>query len=151
MAFIFFEQFSLGQHFITSSYRITKEEIIEYALRYSPLYIHIHEEKAKDGIFNGLVASGLNTMSIAMKLFVELDLLGNEFICGVSIDKGRFIRPVYPEDVLSAKVKIIGLSSHLRDSDRGYVAFKVELNNQHGQIVLNFNTKAIVKKRETQD
>lgn len=144
---MFFEQFILGQQFTTSSYRITKEEIIEYALRYDPIGIHIDEDKAKKSIFNGLVAAGLHTMSIAMKLLVE-DLLGNESICGVGLDKGKFIRPVFPEDVLNARITINDLSNHPKE-DRGYITFRVELYNHHGKVVISFETTGIVKKRQT--
>lgn len=86
-------------------------------------------------------------MSIAMRLLLDLNLLGNDSICGVGLDRGKFFRPVYPEDVLNAKVSIIELSDHTRD-DRGYITFSVELYNHNGEIVLSFNTTGIVKKRK---
>lgn len=65
-----FDEMPVGKIFETSSYKVSREEIITFASQFDPQYMHIDEEKAEQSRFNGIIASGLHTLSISFKLWV---------------------------------------------------------------------------------
>ncbi len=102
-----FNEFSMGQAFETQSYKISKEEIITFASEYDPQYMHIDEEKAKQSRFKGIIASGLHTLNISFKLWVELGILGDDVIAGTGMNNLKFTKPVYPDDLLYVNAKVM--------------------------------------------
>ena len=133
---MYFEEFTVGQKFTTGSYLLSKEEIIAYAMRYDPQDIHINEQKAKEGPFKGIIASGIHTLAIAAKLGVELKAISNGLICGVGCDAIRFVKPVYPFDMLTVYIEVLNCTPHTEKKDRGFVTFSYVAKNQRGEIVL---------------
>ena len=68
----YLEDLNIGDKFRSRDYKITLEEIIEFATKYDPQVFHLDEEKAKDHpIFQGIAASGWHTSSIVMRLWTE--------------------------------------------------------------------------------
>jgi len=102
-----FNEFFVGQVFKTKSIRMTKESIIRFAAEFDPQYMHLDEEKARQGIFNGIIASGIQTMAVTFKLWVETGSYGDDVIAGTAMNNLKFIKPVYPEDELHTIVEVI--------------------------------------------
>jgi len=146
---MYFEQFYKGQSFVSAPYRITKEEIVEYAVRYDPQYIHVDEVRAKESVFGGIIAAGFHTASIAIRLLVDLGCFGDEIICGVGVDDVKFLLPVYPDDILTARIQVLEMADHHKANNKGFVTFGIELFNQNEQKVLSFKSKALFKKQVT--
>ena len=90
------QDIEIGQRFAFGSYRMEEAEIIEFANRFDPLFIHNDPEAAKAGPFGGLIASGLHTMAVYQKLIAEAmwqkvaGIAGKRF----EIDLQRPVRPV---------------------------------------------------------
>ncbi|MFP3726955.1 MaoC family dehydratase [Priestia filamentosa] len=101
------DEFSIGQVFQTKSLKLTKEDIMRFAGEFDPQYMHIDEEKAKQGRFDGIIASGMHTLSISFKLWVEEGKYGDDIVAGTKMNNIKFIKPVYPEDELHAIVEVI--------------------------------------------
>ncbi|MEK4328550.1 MaoC family dehydratase [Paenibacillus sp. FSL R7-0297] len=104
-----FHEFYIGQVFRTQSQRITKEDIIRFAGEFDPQYMHLDEEKAAQGRFNGIIASGIQTLAVSFKLWVETGSYGDEVIAGTAMNNIKFIRPVYPGDELYTMVEVTGV------------------------------------------
>lgn len=102
-----FDEFAVGQVFETGFHEITKEDIMRFAGEFDPLYLHLDEEQAKQGRFGGIIASGLHTLAVAYKLWVELGIFGDDVIAGMGMNNVRFIKPVYPGDQLQTIVEVI--------------------------------------------
>ena len=100
-------QFTVGQEFETKSFKLTKKNIMEFAKEYDPQYMHLDEEKANQGRFNGIIASGVHTLAISFKLWVEEGKYGEDVIAGTRMNNIKFIKPVYPGDELYTVVKVI--------------------------------------------
>ena len=62
------DEFTIGQVFKTKSFKLTKEEIMGFAEEFDPQYMHLDEEKAQQGRFNGIIASGIHTIALSFKL-----------------------------------------------------------------------------------
>ena len=101
------DEFTIGQVFETKSYKLTKEDILRFAGEFDPQYMHIDEEKANQGRFNGIIASGIHTLAISFKLWVEEDKYGEDIIAGTRMNNLKFIQPVYPEDELHIIVEVL--------------------------------------------
>ena len=69
---------------------------------------------------------------------------GEELLAGKST-KIEWVKPVYANDVLSAKATITALSP--RNAKNGLVEISIEAYNQDGNLVLTDVTEAIVKRR----
>ena len=65
-----FNEFFVGQVFNTKSILLTKENIMTFAAEYDPQYMHLDEERATQGRFGGIIASGIQTLAISFKLWV---------------------------------------------------------------------------------
>jgi acyl dehydratase len=101
------DEFEIGQVFQTKSLKLTKEDIMRFAGEFDPQYMHLNEEKAIQGRFNGIIASGIHTLAISFKLWVEEGFYGDDVIAGTRMNNLKFIKPVYPEDELHIIVEVI--------------------------------------------
>jgi acyl dehydratase len=101
------DEFTIGQVFQTKSLKLTKEDIMRFAGEFDPQYMHLDEEKANQGMFNGIIASGIHTLAISFKLWVEEGIYGDDVIAGTRMNNIKFMKPVYPEDELHIIVEVI--------------------------------------------
>ncbi|MDR7235936.1 MaoC family dehydratase [Neobacillus drentensis] len=101
------DMFTIGQVFQTKSFKLTKEDIVRFAGEFDPQYMHLDVEKANKGRFNGIIASGIHTLAISFKLWVEEGFYGDDVIAGTRMNNIKFIKPVYPEDELHIIVEVI--------------------------------------------
>lgn len=111
-----FNEFKIGQVFQTKSLKLTKEDIMRFAGEFDPQYMHLDEEKANQGRFNGIIASGIQTLAISFKLWIEEGLYGDDVIAGTQMNNIKFVKPVYPEDELHIIVEVIDKKSTKNDS-----------------------------------
>ena len=101
------DEFTIGQVFKTKSKTLTKDDIMRFASEFDPQYMHVDEEKANKGRFNGIIASGIQTLAISFKLWIEEGFYGDDVIAGTEMNHIRFIKPVYPDDDLHTIVKVL--------------------------------------------
>jgi len=138
-----FDEVPLGQRFETAYYKVSKEEIIAFASQFDPQYMHLDEEKAKQSRFQGIIASGLHTLSMAFKLWVELGVFGEDVIAGTSMNNLKFIKPVYPDDVLHVIAEVTRKEERKRN---GEVTWLLTAYNQNGMEVLSTEMSALIAK-----
>ncbi|SUM30718.1 acyl dehydratase [Staphylococcus gallinarum] len=101
-----FDDFSIGDTFNTKIYQLSEEEIIKFAHEFDPQYMHIDKNKASEGRFNGIIASGMHTMSLSFKLWVETGKYGEEVVAGTQMNHVKFSKPVYPNDTLRVVAEV---------------------------------------------
>ena len=70
LKYIPFENFKVGQKQNFGAYKVTEEEIIEFAGKYDPQFFHLDHEAAKQSLFGGLCASGWHTCAMTMAMMV---------------------------------------------------------------------------------
>jgi acyl dehydratase len=102
-----FDEFETGQIFKTKSLKLTKADIMRFAGEYDPQYMHLDEVKASQGRFDGIIASGIHTLAITFKLWVEEGFYGEDVIAGTKMNNIKFVKPVYPDDELHIIVEVI--------------------------------------------
>lgn len=121
-----YEDFEVGDVIeSTETYEMTPERIGEYASEFDPQPIHLDPEAATDGFFGGIIASGWHTLSATMRLMVRANLFAGAPVIGVGVDKLRYLAPVRPGDLLTARAEVIELRPSEKSADRGYVRLRV--------------------------
>jgi len=68
----YFEDMVVGSRTRSSrTYKVTREEVIEFATKYDPQPFHLDDEAAKATFFGRLSASGWHTGAMVMRLMVD--------------------------------------------------------------------------------
>ena len=89
---------------------------MRFAGEFDPQYMHVNEEKANQGRFNGIIASGIHTLAISFKLWVEQGMYGDDVIAGTQMNNIKFIKPVYPNDELHTIVEVINKEAKKKET-----------------------------------
>ena len=106
---LYAQDMEIGRRFPFGTYRMEDTEIIEFANRFDPLFIHNDPEAAKTGPFGGLIASGLHTMAVYQKLIAEAMWQKVAGIAGKRFEID-LLRPVRPGTVLTGDAEIIAIT-----------------------------------------
>ncbi|WP_156290029.1 MaoC family dehydratase [Oceanobacillus salinisoli] len=138
-----FNEFLIGKVFTTKSITVTKEDIMRFAGEFDPQYMHLDEEKANQGMFNGIIASGIHTLAISFKLWVELGIYGDEIIAGSRMNHIKFMKPVYPGDQLHTVVKVTDKKAI--KNGKGIVTVSLSTFNDKEEKVFQGELSALVK------
>src|SRR3712207_1517782 len=67
----YLDDFKMGERFRSKGVTLTQSEIINFALAYDPQPFHIDVEAAAHSPFGGLVASGLHTLALGWRMFLQ--------------------------------------------------------------------------------
>ncbi|QEC50900.1 dehydratase [Baekduia soli] len=116
-----------------------------FAGDWDPLPMHVDEAAADRGAFGGLIASGLHTLAIAVRLTVDALVSHTAVYAGREIRSVRMHRPVRPGMTLTGTVTIV--EQRLRDDGRGVVVWEIALVDDAGGPVLTMATDSLVDRR----
>jgi acyl dehydratase len=139
-----FDEFTIGQVFETKSFKLTKEDIMTFAGVFDPQYMHLDEEKANQGRFNGIIASGIHTLAISFKLWVEQGIYGDDVIAGTRMNNIKFIKPVYPDDELHTIVEVIDKKT--KNNETGIVTVLLYTFNDKKEKVFEGDLSVLIKR-----
>jgi len=132
----------------TRSYKVTAEEIKEFAERYDPQPFHLDEAAGESSFFKGLAASGWLTAAIVMRLRVESIRIAGGMI-GAGVEEIRWMRPVRPGDSLRTEAEIL----HVRVSNSrpsfGVVRSRTHTFNQRDELVMRSVVNFLAPLRHT--
>lgn len=143
----YFEDWTEGEVVETRGATLTESQIVDFAMLYDPQPMHIDKSFAEAGQFEGLIASGFQTLGLCFRLFYDLGYLTHSNIIGAGLDEVRWTAPVRPGDTLRCQVEVISLKESRSKPDRGAMVFKLTARNQHGSEVMNFRSTSILRKR----
>lgn len=141
------QDFTVGQRFPFGTYRMEEAEIIEFATRYDPLFIHIDPEAAAKGPFGGLIASGLHTMAVYQRLIAEVlwskvaGIAGKRF----EIDMQRPVRPGF---VLTGRAEVVEIAPRPERNDAILTMQSTIVNDSdHSKPLLTVRVDVVVRIR----
>ena len=134
----FFDDYTEGMTLDIGSFDVTESGIVDCAQRFDPQFFHTDREKAKEGPFGGLIASGWHTASMTMRVITEFYLSDTSSLGSPGLDNLRWAAPVRPGDVLSVHTTTIEARQSASKPDRGIVKTLVEVRNQSDVTVLDF-------------
>lgn len=139
-----FDEFTIGQVFETKSFKLTKDDIMSFAGEFDPQYMHLDEEKANNGRFNGIIASGIHTLGLSFKLWIEQGIYGEDVIAGTGMNNIKFIKPVYPGDELHTIVEVIGKKT--TNKEAGIITVLLSTYNDNEEKVFKGDLSALIKR-----
>jgi acyl dehydratase len=144
------EDLTVGGVYPTGTYDVTAEEIKSFARQWDPVPIHLDDAVAAASPFGGLIASGVHTMAIAVKLAYI------SFWDDVALMAARGVRdmklrnPVRPGMTLRGQIDII--EQRLRDDGRGVVVATNQLFDQAtDDLIIRFEVDTLVYRRSADD
>lgn len=131
-----FEDFVPGEITTFGAYEVTREDVIAFASEFDPQPFHLDEEAGKASLLGGLAASGWHSCSILMRMMFDEFIDGSTSIGSPGIDEVKWLKPVFPGDVLSVRREILEARASASKPDRGVVRFRFELINQKVEVVM---------------
>jgi len=144
---VYFEDFTPGREFRTEGITITEGQIIDFAMTFDPQPFHLNVEAAKASIYEGLIASGFQTMALTFRLFVQTRALAACSLGSPGVDEVRWLRPVRPGDTLKATVQVLEQRPSMSKPDRGIVRLHWTTVNHRGEPVLTMTSLQLVRRR----
>jgi len=139
-----FEDYVPGAVFEYGAIPVTEAEIVAFARRFDPQYLHVDRERAARGPFGGLIASGWHSAAMMMRLIVDNFLPKSASLGSPGIDELRWLRPVRPGDVLSVRLSILEATRSRSKPDRGVARTLCEVLNQEREVVMSLKAMNII-------
>ena len=141
---MYFNQLKIGMTVDIAPAIIDKEKMVDFALLYDNVPLHTDEEYAKNTPFKKLIAPGVMSFMSVWAKYLEVDFFGDQLLAGKST-KIDWLKPVFAQDVLTAKATITNLTK--RNEKNGIAEVSIQAFNQHGDLVLTAVTEAVVKSK----
>ena len=156
---LYAQDLAVGQRFPFGTYRMEEAEIIEFATRFDPLYIHIDPEAAKHSHFGGLVASGWHTVSVGHRKMVDALFAEEERLRGMGEEPGvsgpspgvnsmAFKAPVRPGDTVTYTLTVTGKRASASIPGWGLLFNHLTAVNQRGELVYDAELVGFNKLRD---
>ncbi len=145
---LYWEDFPVGDTMEMGSHTFTEAEIIAFARQFDPQPFHVDHDAAARSMYGGIIASGWHTASICHRLLVDSLLSKSVSLGSPGLDELRWLLPVRPEDVLSARVEVLSLTPSRSKPDRGAIKFRLEVRNQKGEVVMTELATALFSRRQ---
>jgi len=144
----YFEDLVVGTKASFGRYEVTREEVVEFASKYDPQPFHLSDEAAAQTYFGRLSASGWHTAAMAMRMAVE----NMEGACTASlgspgIDELRWLKPVYPGDVLRCETELLDKRVSRSRPEMGITKGRTIVLNQHDEAVMAFVANGLIRTR----
>jgi 2-methylfumaryl-CoA hydratase len=143
----FFEDFRLGDTIVHATPRtVTQGDVSLYTALYGPRFaVQSSDSFAKDLGYPEAPVDDLLVFHIVFgKTVPDISL---NAVANLGYADGRFLKPVYPGDTLSATSEVIGLKQ-TSGGEAGIVYVRSIGRNQHGEIVLSYARWVLVRKRQ---
>ena len=147
----YFEDMVIGTRTHASrTYKVTREEVIEFAAKYDPQPFHLDDDAAKTTFFGRLSASGWHTGAMVMRMMVDTwkDTEPSAGLGSPGIDELRGVTPVYPGDELSVEMELIDKRRSKSRPDMGLTKTRQTVTNQNGEVVMTMVSNGLMRVRD---
>jgi acyl dehydratase len=105
---MFFEEFSVGQHIISTARTVTESDVVTFAgLSGDYNQIHTDAEFSKNTPFSQRVAHGLLGIAIASGLVMRTGVLEGTVLAFREINEWKFSKPIYIGDTVHVEVDVV--------------------------------------------
>lgn len=147
---VFFEDLEIGSKASFGRYHVTREEVIEFAAKYDPQPFHLSDEAAAQTHFGRLSASGWHTCAMVMRMLVDNIVEKRQAGLGSpGLDELRWLKPVYPGDVLRIETELISKKQSQSRPEMGSFQSMVSVFNQDGVKVCSMKSIGLIRVRGT--
>jgi len=143
----YWEDFPVGHRSEFGAMTVSREAVIAFASDFDPQPFHIDEDAARQSLFGGLCASGWHTCAMAMRMMCDEYLLEAASLGSPGLDNLRWLKPVFPGDVLSMRHEVTEARGMATRAGVGLVRSRWEVLNQHGQTVMTMEGWGMYRRR----
>jgi len=143
----YWEDFPVGHRLQHGGMPVSREAVLEFARQFDPQPFHVDEEAARASLFGGLCASGWHTCALAMRMMCDAYLLESASLGSPGIDQLRWLKPVFPGDVLRLHMDVLEARPMASKPQVGLVKSRWEVSNQHGEPVLTMEGWGMFRRR----
>jgi acyl dehydratase len=145
---LYFEDFKPGDRFESGRLTVSEALIVEFGRVYDAQVFHTDAEAAKTTVYGGLIASGLQTIALTFKLFLETGAIAASSLGSPGLDEIRWKTPVRPGDTLHVVAEILETRPSASKPDRGIVRVLYTTVNQHGGAVMTMIGNQLLRRRQ---
>ncbi|HUH58976.1 MAG TPA: MaoC family dehydratase [Candidimonas sp.] len=138
-----FNDFQVGMVVAHPPVVVTQEEMLAFAKAYDPQWFHVDAERAKDGRWDGLIASGWLTCGLAMRMAVDAALHDSESFGSPGLEKVRWLLPVRAGDALRLAATIDSKRISSSRDDLGIIRWSWRVFNQRDEQVLELEATSL--------
>lgn len=143
-----FEQFEAGQRLTTAGRTVTEADVVQFAGLsgdFNP--IHVDAMFAERTSYGRRIAHGLCVISMATGLVASTAVLAGTALAFREIVEWRFASPVHLGDTIRCEVQVAETKPYPQ-LEAGTVTFKVDVKNQHDNLVQTGKWVMLVRSRE---
>lgn len=147
----YYEDLRVGARASFGCYEVTREEVMAFAEAYDPQPFHLDDQAAAATHFGRLSASGWHTCAMTMRMMV--DNMKDKAQAGLGspgIDQLRWLRPVYPGDVLRCETEVLEKRRSRSRPDMGLFKSRCAVFNQDDAKVLEMVSNGLISVRDPQ-
>ncbi len=143
---LWFEDFAVGQRFLTAGCTLSEAQILEFGWAHDPQPFHIDLKAAAAGPFGGLIGSGFQTLLVAFRLVHQERIINAASLGSPGLDELRWPRPVRPGDTLRVAAEVIEIRPSRSKPDRGLVTIAYTVRNQREESVMTFRAMHLLSR-----
>jgi acyl dehydratase len=147
MADRYFDDFEVGERFVSRGVTLSEAQILDFALRYDPQPFHLDSNAAAQSPYGGLIASGFQTLALGFRMFFHENVITAASLGSPGMDELRWLAPVRPGDTLHTEAEVKDKRPSRSRPDRGTLRMAYTINNQEQQPVMTFVCTHILSRR----
>jgi len=143
----FFDEWVVGEEYVTPSRTLTETDVVMFAAMsgdYNEL--HTSEDFMKNSQFGKRLVHGLLGLAISHGLLFRTGFLEGTSIAFLGIESWKFQAPIFFGDTIRVKVKVAEKRPSRSKRDRGIVRLFLEIVKQDGTVVQS-GFKTLMMKR----
>jgi len=143
----YFDDFTVGERFESKGVTLSESQILDFALLYDPQPFHIDKEAAAVGPYDGLIASGFQTLALSFRLFYQEKIINTCSMGSPGMRELAWLAPVRPGDTLRTTAEVLEANPSASKQDRGVVKMGFSVANQDGVKVMSYNVIMMMRRR----
>ena len=143
----YFDDLTPGARFETQGKTVSEAEILDFAFRYDPQPFHLDATHAEAGPYGGLIASGIQTIAVALRMMIQARVFAPEIVLGSpGVDALRWLQPVRPGDTLRSSGEILEVRASQSRPERGIVRYRLDVLNQRDEVVMTMTSATFLRR-----
>jgi len=146
MPSLFFEDFRLGQKFITRARTVTEADVVNFAgLSWDHNQLHTDKEFAASTHFGERIAHGL--LGVIIHAGLSYQLTENSILALLELS-WKFKAPIFIGDTIHVE-QVVEALRESSQGDSGVLTFDKKIINQNGDVVQTGRTTLLIAKRKS--
>jgi len=151
MAGKFFDEWIVGEEYVTPTRTITETDVVMFAaLSGDYNELHTSEEFGKTTPFGTRIAHGLLGLAISHGLLFRLGILEGTAIAFLGIESWQFKAPIFFGDTIHVRVKVEDKKASSSKPDRGVIKLFLQVVKEDGTVCQEGIKTLMIKRKVEQ-